>query len=491
MKPFTTRLAFYEHLFQKRDLLSQRAQTLGKTLVPEHLRGAIGTSSGHSSLPSTVRRDILEAIDKGSKKVTPTKTLGDEIRRLVKSVYGDEYDAAPTNSCESALLISMESLFSPSSFGRGQPDRAKFIGLIERHAEHQLSYGRPFPPMYKDLFADRGATAGELGLLGRRLENTDVVMVPMQGARYELHGPKQHPANLLTHCDADATLSAVENAARLHQSQLVGFTSLGYDTPGYGYGKHDSDGTPVLVKGIASLAKRLGLPYVCDNAWGVPFLGVDPRKTGADIVLYSMDKLTSSPASGLIIGKELPMVSIRRALGIHSERFGSPSAHGKAAYVHADPGKLAMLGMIAALRALRDTPDRFKQPVDEVYVIVKDEFKKAAGRLPRGVEITKSYNLGGVEINIENTWQRNDSGIVQAGLPIFTLEDRIADVQLFSKTVQALGVLPGQAEDGNILITPGIGTLNDQGELIEENMRWAVRAVFESLILLNEIAQSE
>ena len=113
----------------------------------------------------------------------PNKHLGDEIRRVVKSVYGDEYDAAPTNSCEAALWITFDALLTPPLMGRGEPYRARCIGLIERHAEHHLSYGRPFPPKYKDLFADRGATAGELGLAGRRSQNTDIVMVPMAGAR--------------------------------------------------------------------------------------------------------------------------------------------------------------------------------------------------------------------------------------------------------------------------------------------------------------------
>ena len=52
-----------------------------------------------------------------------------------------------------------------------------------------------------------------------------------------------------------------------------------------------------------------------DNAWGTPFLGTDPRRIGADVMLYSMDKVAGASTSGLVIGREEPMVNIRRALG--------------------------------------------------------------------------------------------------------------------------------------------------------------------------------
>ena len=42
----------------------------------------------------------------------------------------------------------------------------------------------------------------------------------------------------------------------------------GYDTPGYGYGVKDEDGTPLLQKKIAHLAQEYNVPYIVDNAWG-------------------------------------------------------------------------------------------------------------------------------------------------------------------------------------------------------------------------------
>ena len=103
---------------------------------------------------------------------------------------------------------------------------------------------------------------------------------------------------------------------------------------------------------MGELAQKYDVPYIVDNAWGVPFIGTDLRKTNADIFIYSMDKASGAPTCGLIIGKEEPMVAIRRGLGIHGARYGTLSSHGKAAYVGFDPGKEALAGSLAAIEDL-------------------------------------------------------------------------------------------------------------------------------------------
>ena len=124
--------------------------------------------------------------------------------------------------------------------------------------QHQAGYGRPFPPRYKDLYADRGCTAGEHSMQGKRLDALDVVIVPLEGARYDCHGIKYHPAVLLTRVDVEASLKKIAEVASRHASLVSAFASLGYDTPGYGYGTHDGDGTPSLQKGLAALAREYG-----------------------------------------------------------------------------------------------------------------------------------------------------------------------------------------------------------------------------------------
>jgi len=476
------RLDIYESLAQDRETILKQAGLLAQDVgVPAELVGRIGPTGASSALPGTMRRDILRRIEEGMLDLRSPRAIGDEIRRLVKSVYGDEYDAALTNSCEAALGVAFDTLLAPSAVGIGEPYRARVIGLMERHAEHQLSYGRPFPPIYKDIFADRGATAGEFGLLGRRRDHTDCVFVPMVGGRHELHGAKMHPAPLLMGVSAEKTVAAVARAASIHAASLTGFVSLGYDTPGYGYGERAANGAPRLQCEIGDLARQYGVPYLCDNAWGTPFIGTDPRANGADVMLFSMDKVAGAPTSGLIIGRELPMVNVRRALGVHSDRHGTTSSHGKGSHVSADPGKMTMLGAVAALRMLRDEPDRFTRAIDLTFAIVKEEYENARSLLPEGITVTKSYNLGGAELNYEGTWTSS-----RAGIPIFTNEDRISGAHLLNQVAGKMGILPGQSEDANILFTPGLGTVDDEGELVEENMRLVVRSMLRALCLLHE-----
>lgn len=481
------RLDLYRFLQERTADILEDAERAGRELaIPDAWRGRIGLSASNSSFPGPLRREVVEAIAAGSRELVALARVGDEIRRLVKSVHGDGYDAALVNSAEAGLWVAYDTLVAPSLVGRGDPQRVKAVVPYERHIEHHGSYGRPVPGRYKDLFADRGATAGELGLLGRRLDHLDVALVRLPGARYEVHGIKGWPAPLLLGVDAEAAAAALRDAAAIHRAELGGFVTLAYDTPGYGYGEKEADGTSVLHRRVGALAASHGVPYIADNAWGMPFLGTDIRRIGADVMLYSMDKVAGGPTAGLIVGREEAMVNIRRALGVHSERFGTLSAHGKGSHVAVDPGKEALFGALAALRTLRDRPDRILDPIERTHAVVRDEFARARGRLWDGVAVHASVNLGGVEINYEGTWAPENRAGRPWGIPIFTHEDRIARSNLLNPALERMGVLPNLSDDANILITPGAGTLTEDGALDEERMRLVVRAVFRALVLLQD-----
>lgn len=446
--------------------------------IPPELRGKFGLTGAISGCPAPLRADIRAAAEKGAREVIPLARLAEEIREIVKDVYGDEYDAAPVNTCEAGLWVSYDCLFAPPLLGRGDNYRARYLAPYEKHMHHQAGYGRPFPAKYKDFLADRGSTAGEMGFYGKRQNNLDVVIVPLAGARYENHGIKYWPVPLLTEVDPDVSFRELEKTAERHAGYLTGITSLGYDTPGYGYGCKDADGTPRLLKHLAKLARDYNVPYVIDNAWGVPFIGTDITQVGADVMVYSMDKASGAATSGLIIGKEEVMTTIRRALGIHGDRWGTLSSYGKAAYVTQDPGKEALLSQIAALKALRDRPEVLLQPVDRLYEIVKEEFAQAPEPLARGLIISKSYNSTTVEINYEPTWKGDG-----LGFPIFSIEDMYAGTNILQTGLAQMGIIPTIAYDGNIFISPGLGTTNEEGELLEDRIRYGVRG----LIRLMEI----
>lgn len=446
--------------------------------MPAELKGAIGLTGAISGCPSPLRDDIEHAMAVEARKVVPLTVYVDQIRELVKSFYGDGYDACPVNTCEAGLWISFDCLMTPPFQGRGDNYRTRYIAPLERHIHHQASYGRPFPPKYKDILADRGSTAGELGFYGKRQNNFDTVLVPMVGANYTVHGIRFHPVPLMKNLRVKESLQALETAARRHEALLGGFASLGYDTPGYGYGDKDKEGTPLLQKGIAALAHQYNVPYVVDNAWGIPFLGTNIKKVGADVMIYSMDKATGSPTSALIIGKDEAMVPIRRALGMHGARYGTGSSYGKAAYVTHDPGKEGLSGQVAALRVLLEKPEVVTKPTDDLHKIVVEEFARIDSRIRPFFKIYKSRNSGTVEINYEDSWKNG-----KLGIPIFSIEDMYAGSHLFQDGMTQMGIIPTISYDANFFISPGLGTTDSRGQLIPERARMVVRG----LVMLIEI----
>ncbi|KAB2952347.1 hypothetical protein F9B85_09330 [Heliorestis acidaminivorans] len=451
--------------------------------IPPEIRGKFGLTGAISGCPAPLRKDVAEATERGGNEVIPLAKLVDEIREIVKDVYGDEWDVAPTSTCEAALWLCFDTLMTPPNLGRGDNYRARYIAPYEKHMHHQAAYGRPFPPKYKDLYADRGTTAGEYGFYGKRQNNLDTVIVPLAGAKYPVHGIKAHPVPLLTEVDPESAIEQMALAAEVHAPYLTGFTSIGYDTPGYGYGVKDEDGSPLLMKRIGELAHEYNVPFLVDNAWGIPFVGTDPRKVNADLIVYAMDKAAGAATSGLVIGREDLMVSVRRAIGMQGDRWGTTASYGKAAYVTFDPGKEALLSQVQALRTLRDNPEIMTRPVDDLERIVKEEFEKLNPKIRQGIIISKSYNSQAVEVNYEGTWKNNE-----IGFPIFAIEDMYAGSNILQTGLAQMGVIPTIAYDANIYISPGLGTTDEHGQIIENNMRYGVRALVQLMEIVGRHA---
>lgn len=481
MAKFKYKTQMYSNLYANiKNIYAEAAEEAKKIGIADELaklkeegRGTFGLTGGVSGCPAPLRDDVLEYSHKEAKSVKGLAGYVEEIRYMVKDFYGPEYDACPVNTCEAGINVCYTSMFMPPVMGSGDTYRARYIAPWEKHFHHQGGYGRPFPPKYKDIIANRGCTAGELSMMGKRQPYLDTVIVPLAGAKYDNHGIQYFPTPLLTDVKGEPNRAVLEEYAARHATMLSGFTSIGYDTPGYGYGDHDADGTPVLQKVIADVAKKYDVPYVVDCAWGLPFVGHDIRKTGADAIVYSMDKATGSSICGMIIGKEDILVNARRAMGFHGNRYGALASYGKAVSVAFDPGKEGLVGAIAAMRVLKDKPEIMTKPVDGMYDIVVDEFKKGLNpELLKGFTFTKSYNSCAVEVNYEKTWADGKMGV-----PIFSIEDMYGGTNIFQDGIGAMGMVPTIAYDGNIYISTGLNTLDDNGALIPERMRLVVKGL--------------
>ena len=261
------RFQWYQQIHENRAKIHEDAREAARELGLEKWRDRVGLYAGSSSCPGPLPGYVLDAIVAANTgPLLPMRAVEDELRGVVKDLFGDEYDGAVTNTCEAALRVSFETLFAPPTMRKGETYRGRFIAPYGEDYEFMAAYGRPFPPRYKNLIADRAVTAGELAVEGKSLPNLDAVFVRLAGARYEGHGIRFNPVPLLTATDAAETRRALSVAAERHASQLVGFESIGYDTPGYGYGEQDDNGVPLLKKYIGELAREFDVPYIVDAA---------------------------------------------------------------------------------------------------------------------------------------------------------------------------------------------------------------------------------
>jgi hypothetical protein len=481
---FKFKYELYKHLQANQAAIYAEARKAAEEIgITGELKGNIGLTGAVSGCHGLLTDEVDKAMADVARKVLPSAVLDEKIREVVKEYYGDGYDAALISTCEAGLNTSYDVLCTPPTLGRGEPYRARYMAPYERHMHHQGAYGKPFPPRYKEVNAERGEAAGEYGVQGKRAFNLDTIFVKPVGASYDCHGIKYCPIQNMLHVDAKASVKRFEEVAARHTDTFAGVASLAYDTPGYGYGEKDADGAPLFQKGLAALAAKYDVPYIVDNAWGVPFVGTDIRKTGADVIIYSMDKASGAPTCGLIIGKEEPMVAIRRALGIHGARYGTLSSHGKAAYVGFDPGKEALAGALAAMRILKDRPEIARSTVEGLYKIVMEEFETLPAVLKKGWVISKSFNSLAVECNYADSWANGEMGI-----PIFSIEDMYAGSHIMQNCQSQMGLVPTIAYDGNIFVSNGVGNLDEKGRLIEKPTRLAVRAMFKAVEIIARYA---
>lgn len=487
MKP-KYRFQWYQEIYNNLPKILEEAGKAAKELGLDKLKNKIGLYPGSSSCPGSLPKYVLDAIIKANQiPVLPMREVEDELREVIKDIYGDEYDAAVTNTCEAALRVCFETLFAPPTMRKGDAYRARYIAPYEEDFEFMAAYGRPFPPKYKNLFIDRSCSAGELGVEAKCLPNLDSIFVRLVGTKYEVHGIKFNPVPLMTGTDAEKSIERIAEVAERHADTLAGFESIGYDTPGYGYGEKDESGVPKLKKLIGQLADKYDVPYLVDSASCLPVIGLSPKDIGADIMVWSMDKAARAPISGLIVGKEEIMVPVRKSLGLGGQRHGEVSSYSKALFSLCDPGRDSVVGLTAVLKTLRDDPDKIKRPIDKYHDIITEEFSALKpSRFRDKLIVTKSYTMGGTELNYERTWKNGEFGI-----PIFTSEDLFIKAHPIASALEEMGIYPALIYSGNIFLGPGLGTLDENAELNEEFARLGVRSLVRAVEIVCKYAGLE
>lgn len=472
------RYEWYQKIYEAIPSIVQDAQNAARDLKLEPYRDAIGLYAGSSSCPGQIPRYVFKAITEANEgPFRSMRSVEDELREVIKDIFGDGYDVAVTNTCESALRVCFEILFAPPTMRKGDSYRGRIVSPYNEDFEFMAAYGRPFPPKYKNVFIDRSVSAGELGVEGKSLNNLDSLFVRYGGGLYETHGIRQNVVPLLVHANTSETLDSIKLTAERHIHYLSGFQGIGYDSPGYGHGKHDPAGSPKILQGIGKIAKSFDLPYLVDCASCIPGLGFSPESIDADIMVWSMDKAGRAPISGLIVGKEEAMVYVRKGMGLGGQRYGEVSSHGKALFSMADPGRDSVVGLTAYLKTVRDQEDKITRPIDQFHTIIEEELSNfSCEKFIEGIVLTKSHHMGGTELNYQNTWVDNEFGI-----PIFTLEDLNANTNPISLAMEAMGVSPATIYSGNMFLGPGLGTLDEHGELIEERARAGAKALVRAL----------
>jgi selenocysteine lyase/cysteine desulfurase len=173
------------------------------------------------------------------------------------------------------------------------------------------------------------------------------------------------------------------------------------------------------MKGMTDIAADFDVPFIVDCASCLPFVGLDPRKTGADVMIYSMDKAGRAPICGLMIGKSEVMSVIRKGMGWDGPRTGGTSSYSKGVFSMHDPGRDSLVGLHAFLKTVLESPKKVTDPVDVMYQILMEELRDFAPKRFRNKLIaTSSHHMGGLELNYAESWQGNE-----LGLPLYNLED--------------------------------------------------------------------
>jgi hypothetical protein len=130
------RHAWYQSIFEKTAEIQRDAAAAATEMGLDRFAGEIGTYQGSSGCPARLPDYVLDAIVQANQRnVLPAVRIADQMRDLVKQVYGDDYDVCVTNTAEAALRVAFETLVAPPTLRKGDQYRSRSLQIYGEDAE--------------------------------------------------------------------------------------------------------------------------------------------------------------------------------------------------------------------------------------------------------------------------------------------------------------------------------------------------------------------
>ncbi len=450
------RFQMYQHLGSRAREILAEADNMAKELKPPQKRAPqeqIGAPAG--AIPPSASRD--------------------KIREIVKDALGDDYDACPFSSAESAMWAACQGSFAPRDKESDKGGGARYIMPWEKYAARLASYGSVHPAKYRNILAEKGCRGPSQFLRG--FPGLGSVVVPLHGAIYANHGISFVQTPFLTGVDPESSLQIIAAAAEAHTANLAGFISLGYDTPGLSGGVKSQNGAPLLQLGLSQIAAEFNVPYVVDARHSFPFMGETESPLQAGATVYRLWPRRGDRSPALLVGAEELISPIRKDAGFHipPPSFGYAAEGAPFESQVPEPETVAYQADLLAL--LRGRPRRFFELVDDLHELVLQGLEECPKEIRTRLRVSKSYGMMGVEINYEDTWLE---GI---GLPVFTDTDTRAGTNLLRLGLDLMGATGIRVEDASIYLDAWSAGCPKPG-LDADNARHATKCLARLLAIL-------
>ena len=121
-------------------------------------------------------------------------------------------------------------------------------------------------------------------------------------------------------------------------------------------------------------------------------------------------------------------------------------------------------------------------PFEPPRALLPEEFACLPPALQHGWSIFKSPNCLSVELNYHESWNG------EAGIPIFSIEDMYSGSHILQNCMSHMGMIPTIAYDANIMVSNGVGNLDEEGRLLEAPTRLMLKAMFKSIEIISRYA---